>query len=77
MGWFAGTLGGRHARRGCQRFIDETWFDRSGNFHSDALHVVERYSRIDAAITSRTKRPSKIRKYSRDPGKSHAAVSPN
>jgi hypothetical protein len=26
-------------------FTDETWFDRSGNFHSDALHVVERYTR--------------------------------
>ena len=25
-------------------FNDETWFDRSGNFHSDALHVVERYT---------------------------------
>jgi len=26
-------------------FTDQTWFDRSGNFHSDALHVVERYAR--------------------------------
>jgi len=26
--------------------IDKTWFDRSGNFHSDALHVVERYTPI-------------------------------
>jgi hypothetical protein len=25
-------------------FNDETWFDRAGNFHSDALHLVERYS---------------------------------
>ena len=24
---------------------DQTWFDRSGNYHSDALHVVERYTR--------------------------------
>ena len=23
---------------------DQTWFDRAGNFHSDALHVVERYA---------------------------------
>ncbi|HYS27380.1 MAG TPA: hypothetical protein VEP46_17340 [Vicinamibacterales bacterium] len=23
--------------------IDKTWFDRAGDFHSDALHVVERY----------------------------------
>lgn len=28
-------------------FNDETWFDHSGNFHSDALHVVEKYSFID------------------------------
>ena len=28
-------------------FNDQTWFDRAGNFHSDALHVVERYSLVD------------------------------
>ncbi len=27
-------------------FNGETWFDRAGNFHSDALHVVERYRLI-------------------------------
>ena len=26
-------------------FTAETWFDRAGNFHSDGLHVVERYTR--------------------------------
>jgi hypothetical protein len=25
-------------------FNDQTWFDRAGDFHSDALHVVERYT---------------------------------
>jgi hypothetical protein len=25
-------------------FTDQTWFDRAGNFHSEALHLVERYS---------------------------------
>ena len=25
-------------------FNDQSWFDRAGNFHSDALHVVERYT---------------------------------
>jgi hypothetical protein len=25
-------------------FNAETWFDRSGNYHSDALRVVERYT---------------------------------
>ncbi|MBI2189398.1 MAG: hypothetical protein HYU37_20050 [Acidobacteria bacterium] len=28
------------------RFTPYTWFDRSGNFHSDALHVTERYTPI-------------------------------
>jgi len=28
-------------------FNDQTWFDRVGNFHSDALHLVERYSFLD------------------------------
>jgi hypothetical protein len=27
-------------------FNDSTWFDRAGNFHSDALKVTERYTRI-------------------------------
>jgi hypothetical protein len=25
-------------------FTDQTWFDRAGNFHSDALHLIERYT---------------------------------
>ncbi len=25
-------------------FNDQTWFDRAGNFHSDALHLVERFT---------------------------------
>jgi hypothetical protein len=29
-------------------FGGETWFDRAGNFHSDALHVIERYNLLDA-----------------------------
>ena len=30
------------------RMIDDrTWFDHAGNFHSDALHLVERYLEID------------------------------
>lgn len=31
-----------------KNFNDQTWFDRAGNFHSEALHVVERYSLADA-----------------------------
>jgi hypothetical protein len=30
-----------------RHFNDETWLDRSGNFHSDALHVVERWTFLD------------------------------
>ena len=29
-------------------YNDQTWFDMAGNFHSDALHVVERYRMTDA-----------------------------
>jgi hypothetical protein len=31
-------------------FNDQTWFDRAGNFHSDKLHVVERYTRTAADV---------------------------
>ena len=30
-----------------KHFNDETWLDRSGNYHSDALHVVERWKFLD------------------------------
>jgi hypothetical protein len=33
-------------------FNDQTWFDRSGNFHSDKLHVVERYTRTSPDVIS-------------------------
>jgi hypothetical protein len=29
---------------------DQSWFDRSGNFHSEALHVVERYTRTSPDV---------------------------
>lgn len=28
-------------------FNDQTWFDRAGNHHTDALHVIERYTMTD------------------------------
>jgi hypothetical protein len=28
-------------------FNEDTWFDRAGNFHSDALHLVERFTPTD------------------------------
>lgn len=33
-------------------FNDSTWFDRAGNFHSDKLHVTERFTRTSADIIS-------------------------
>jgi hypothetical protein len=33
-------------------FNDQSWLDRAGNFHSDALHVVERYTRISPDVIS-------------------------
>jgi hypothetical protein len=33
-------------------FNDQSWFDRAGNFHSDALHVVERYTRKSPDVIS-------------------------
>lgn len=31
---------------------DQSWFDRAGNFHSDALHVTERYTRTSPDVIS-------------------------
>jgi len=31
---------------------DRTWFDRAGDFHSDKLHVVERYTRTSPDVIS-------------------------
>ena len=28
--------------------MEDTWFDRAGNYHSDALKVTERYTALDA-----------------------------
>jgi hypothetical protein len=41
---------------------DQTWFDRAGNFHSDALHVVERYTPLspDALLYEATIEDPKV-----------------
>ena len=31
-------------------FNDRTWFSRSGDFHSDALHVVERFTPVNSSL---------------------------
>jgi hypothetical protein len=33
-------------------FNDQSWFDRAGNYHSDQLHVVERYTRTSLDVIS-------------------------
>jgi hypothetical protein len=44
MGWSNGHWEGETLVVDVTGLNDETWFDRAGNFHSDALHVVERYT---------------------------------
>jgi hypothetical protein len=31
-------------------FNDQTWFDRAGNFHSEALHIVERFTPVHSNL---------------------------
>ncbi len=44
MGWSVGHWEGDTLVVDVTAFTEQTWFDRAGNFHSDALHVVERYT---------------------------------
>jgi hypothetical protein len=44
MGWSVGHWEGNTLVVDVTGLNDQTWFDRAGNFHSDALHVVERYT---------------------------------
>jgi hypothetical protein len=44
MGWSRGRWDGDTLVVDVTRMNGDTWFDRAGNFHSDALHVVERYT---------------------------------
>ncbi len=50
-------------------FTAQTWLDRSGDFHSDALHVVERYTR-SVVTRSGTKPRLKTPRSSRARGRS-------
>ena len=45
MGWSNGRWEGETLVVTVTNFNDQTWFDSAGNFHSDALKVVERYTR--------------------------------
>jgi hypothetical protein len=44
MGWSNGKWDGESMVVDTKGFNDQSWFDRAGNFHSDALHVVERFT---------------------------------
>jgi hypothetical protein len=44
MGWSVGGWDGDTLVVDVTSLNDKTWFDRAGNYHSDALHVVERYT---------------------------------
>jgi len=46
MGWSRGRWEGDTLVVDVTGLRAETWFDRAGNFHSDALHVVERYTPV-------------------------------
>jgi hypothetical protein len=48
MGWSIGRWEGDTLVVDVTDQMEETWFDRAGNYHSDALHVVERYTFVDA-----------------------------
>ena len=46
MGWSRGRWEGETLVVDVTSLNEDTWFDRAGTFHSDALHVVERYTRV-------------------------------
>jgi hypothetical protein len=48
MGWGLGRWDGDTLVVDVTDHMEETWFDRAGNFHSDALKVTERYTLADA-----------------------------
>jgi hypothetical protein len=50
MGWSRGRWDGDTLVVDVTSFVDQTWFDRSGNFHSEALHVVERYTLVSPDV---------------------------
>src|SRR5206468_7793605 len=47
MGWSNGRWEGETLVVDTTDFNDLSWLDRAGNYHSDALHVVERFTAQD------------------------------
>jgi hypothetical protein len=50
MGWSNGRWEGDTLVVDVKNFVDQTWFDRAGNHHTEALHVVERYTPLTADV---------------------------
>ena len=48
MGWSMGKWDGESLVIEVTDHMPDTWFDRAGNYHSDALKVTERYTALDA-----------------------------
>jgi len=48
MGWSIGRWEGETLVVDVTDQMEETWFDRAGNFHSDELQVQERYTAVNA-----------------------------
>jgi hypothetical protein len=46
MGWSTGSWDGDTLVVNSTGFLPYTWFDRAGDYHSDALHVIERYTPV-------------------------------
>jgi hypothetical protein len=44
MGWSSGSWNGDTLVVDVIGIVEDTWFDRAGNYHSDALHLTERYT---------------------------------
>jgi hypothetical protein len=60
MGHSVGRWEGNTLVVDVSHFNDRTWFSRSGDFHSDALHVVERFTPVNSPVGSSI-RPDALR----------------
>ena len=69
MGWSNGHWEGDTLVIDVTGMNDQTWFDRAGDYHSDSLHVIERYTPVNHDILT-TKPRSKTPKSFRGRGKS-------
>lgn len=48
MGWSIGSWDGDTLVVDVTGMVEDTWFDRAGDYHSDALHLTERYTPTSA-----------------------------